>query len=174
MLVFVLSLGCVDSKDTVPTDAADTADTAEIDTAETDTAPDEVSWTDCGDGTECADIPVPLDHGDPDGEPIEIHVRRLPTTRTATRALWLVVGGPGDAGTPIVPAIAFFQDAFPTLEVYGFDHRGTGESAAIHCPLEESAESQGGVSIVDAEWAGCAASLGDAPARRDDRVASGG
>jgi pimeloyl-ACP methyl ester carboxylesterase len=129
-------------------------------TDDTGTPPEpEVVWTECGEGTECADIATPLDHADPDGSRFDLHVRRLPTAEPASRALWLAVGGPGDPGTVVTPDLAFFQKVFPALEIYTFDHRGTGSSAALHCPDQEAEESEGGKSITDGEWPACIASL---------------
>jgi pimeloyl-ACP methyl ester carboxylesterase len=119
----------------------------------------EVEWTDCGEGTECAEIPTPLDHAHPWGDRFDLHVRRLPTAEPATRALWLAVGGPGDAGTVVAPDLAFFQKVFPALEVYTFDHRGTGSSAALHCTEQEDPSSEEGAAIAESEWSACIASL---------------
>ena len=138
-------------------------DSGTVPTDDTGTVPEpEVVWTDCGEGTECADISTPLDHADPSGKRFDLHVRRLPTGEPATRALWLAVGGPGDAGTVVAPDLAFFQKVFPALEVYTFDHRGTGSSAALHCSAQEDPSSEEGTTIADSEWPACIASLDEA------------
>jgi hypothetical protein len=137
-LVLSLLLACHRPHHPHPPAADDSAD-------DSGTPPEPaVVWTDCGAGTECADVSTPLDHAVPDGERFDLHLRRLPAAEPPTGALWLAVGGPGDSGTVVAPDLAFFQDVFPTLAVYTFDHRGTGASAALHC-----AEEDGG--IEDAE-----------------------
>lgn len=61
------------------TDAETSPDTA--DTADTGPLP----WADCGDGTECAEVEVPLAGGEQ--ERISLHLRRLLPPEPATRAL---------------------------------------------------------------------------------------
>ena len=127
-----------------PTTSADTGEPPPFELAE-------IQWTDCGEGTTCADVQVPADHDDPSGPTLTVHLRRskgLPARRT----LWLVDGGPGDPGTRLVPVITFFQDVFPDLTIIAADHRGTGGSTPLACP---STAPDG--TIGDGEWAACAA-----------------
>src|SRR5689334_17425167 len=48
--------------------------------------------------TECAQIDVPLDHANEGGESIKIHIARQKASVPAKRQLWLLSGGPGQAG----------------------------------------------------------------------------
>lgn len=68
-------------------------------------------------------------------------------------------GGPGDAGTRLVPVLSFFQDVLPDLAIYAMDARGSGASAALGCPAEEDAASPEGAVITEAEWPACVAGL---------------
>src|SRR3954466_2409722 len=67
-----------------------------------------VTWTDCRDGFQCAAVPVPLDHGDPEGAQIDLSVVRLPAGDPAQRIGSLLVnpGGPGGSGVEFVRAVA--------------------------------------------------------------------
>jgi len=48
---------------------------------------------------ECADITVPLFWDNPEGETMTIRVKRLKSLFKATKQLWLLESGPGNAGT---------------------------------------------------------------------------
>lgn len=156
-MLLLLLLACHPDK---PGDTTvDTGDTA----AHTgDTSPDSgdtgaLTWTDCGEGTQCAEVEVPL--ADTTDERISLHVRRLLPTAPVTRVLWYVDGGPGDAGTRLVPVLSFFGELFPDMAVYAMDARGSGASTPLSCPAEEDAASDEGAVISEAEWPACVASL---------------
>src|SRR3712207_3429336 len=51
----------------------------------------EVTWSACRDGFECAVMPAPLDHGDPQGAHIGISVIRLPAGEPSRRIGSLLV-----------------------------------------------------------------------------------
>ena len=91
----------------------------------------DLDWSDCGDGDECATLHVPLDYADPPGETIGIHVVRRPADDQDDKVGSLLVnpGGPGVAGSSMAeqrrlgyfraPVLAYF-------DIVGFDPRGTG------------------------------------------------
>lgn len=99
----------------------------------------ELDWSPCRDGDECARLEVPLDYREPDGETIEIAVLRNAADRPGARVGDLVVnpGGPGAPGTdyastdPMAPS--FPETIYQRFDVIGFDPRGTGESAPVDC-----------------------------------------
>lgn len=100
----------------------------------------QLSWSGCGDFL-CAELTVPLDYADPDGETIAIAVLKVPAADPGDRIGSLVVnpGGPGAPGTDYA---ASASDVFrePILDVYdivGFDPRGTGSSATVDCLTDE-------------------------------------
>ncbi len=95
----------------------------------------ELDWSECGDGFECADVTVPMDYDEPDGETISIAVKVLQAGGESLGALFINPGGPGGSGIELVEnASSTFGD--PLLESYdivGFDPRGVGASTAVRC-----------------------------------------
>ena len=96
----------------------------------------ELDWTGCG-GNECAELEVPLDYADPDGETITLSVLKVPAGDPGQRVGSLVVnpGGPGGSGVDYASnASSYFgpelQQAF---DVVGFDPRGVGRSTPLDC-----------------------------------------
>jgi len=96
-----------------------------------------LTWTDCGDGAECARLEVPLDYAHPKGATIEVSVLRVVARDPSRRIGSLVVnpGGPGGAGAVFgrdvaADAPAEIRDRF---DIVGFDPRGTGESSPVRC-----------------------------------------
>ena len=106
----------------------------------------QLSWTDCGDGLQCATASVPLDHDHPSGRHISLSLARLPAGDQANRVGTLFVnnGGPGNSVIDfmhgdvhdVVPADV--QDRF---DIVGFDPRGVGESTPVRC-FADTAEQQ--------------------------------
>ena len=46
--------------------------------------------------TQCAQLALPLDHGAPATDTIDLFVRKFPARGAATGELWLIAGGPGE------------------------------------------------------------------------------
>ena len=113
-------------------------------------------FADLEDGrAECADVQVPLDWDRPDGERIALHLRHLRAIAPSGRAVWMLMGGPGQAGGDGEGLAAVLSARDPGLDVYLPDHRGTGASTALVCPIASSPSSPGGPGILPAEWPGC-------------------
>ncbi|MBX5440105.1 MAG: alpha/beta fold hydrolase [Solirubrobacteraceae bacterium] len=96
-------------------------------------------WRACGDGFQCATLPVPRDWARPGGARIGLSLIRLPASRPGpgrTRSLLVNFGGPGASG------VTSLRQAGPLLRaatrgrmhVVSWDPRGVGESAPIRCP----------------------------------------
>ena len=105
---------------------------------------------------ECVDITVPLYWNDPEGETIKIHVKRFKALLNATKQMWLLAGGPGEAGTAILPLfIKKIAQLDWRTDFYTLDHRGTGNSNRLGCPDQEADGSDEGIWLTESEGAAC-------------------
>lgn len=105
-----------------------------------------LSWTDCGDGLQCATMPVPLDYDEPHGPAITIAVNRLPATDPQRRigSLFVNPGGPGDSGADFVRGNSnrYPAEVRARFDIVGMDPRGVGQSTPVRCfdsPQQEAA-----------------------------------
>lgn len=83
----------------------------------------------------CVEIEVPLDYASA-GKAIKIHVTVAPAFREAARGdpLFVLAGGPGQAGSDIVPVLqAAFRRVRATRDIVLIDQRGTGKSGKLDC-----------------------------------------
>ncbi|MFE7562093.1 alpha/beta hydrolase [Kitasatospora sp. NPDC057500] len=90
---------------------------------------------------ECATVKAPLDHADPTGPTIDLALIRLPAVGGGPRigSLLYNFGGPGASGVATLPALARdYADLNTRYDLVGFDPRGVGESAGVHC-LDDAA-----------------------------------
>ena len=106
-----------------------------------------VEWYDCGatGGMErsaeatafkCAKVKVPLDYSQPDGETIEIAMKKHVATGSIHRgSLFINPGGPGYSGVDMVEKneSQFSPDLNKFYDIVGFDPRGVGDSTPITC-----------------------------------------
>ena len=108
-------------------------------TGSVDFAEQELDWQGCDSGlpeSECAVFEVPLDYEDPDGERIEIAVKRVPATGDqALGSLVVNPGGPGGSGHDFVDHSPYTlsQTVRRQFDVVGFDPRGVGRSTPLTC-----------------------------------------
>lgn len=123
----------------VPADA--TGASAEQPIAPTLEVP-ELSWRSCGRfqdrNLECAEVLVPIDYADPDGEKLPIAMRRIVANplEPYRGALLINPGGPGGAGIDF--ALQRFQQGIfeavaPGFDIVGFDPRGVAASGERGC-----------------------------------------
>ena len=106
-----------------------------------------VEWYDCGatGGMErsaeatafkCAKVTVPLDYSKPDGETIEIAMKKhVATGSTRLGSLFVNPGGPGGSGVEFLETTAetTFAGVQGSYDIIGFDPRGVGASTPITC-----------------------------------------
>src|SRR5690242_433414 len=95
-----------------------------------------LSWQGCGTG-QCAELTVPLDYAEPDGQTIQLSVLRMRATRPKERLGSLVVnpGGPGGSGVDYARAADFVvgKPVRQRFDVVGFDPRGVQRSHPVQC-----------------------------------------
>ena len=140
----------------------------------------ELTWTRVEGGLEEATLVVPMDHDDPDGATIDLHVLRRPADDPTQRIGSLLVnpGGPGfGAETVVVGAAEIFDTAIlDRFDIVGMDPRGTGASSpTIDCiddydtlttatdlTPDDDAERDAQLAVVADHGAACVERTGDA------------
>lgn len=152
-------LGALDfaAPDGAELDAENAGDAQAVDAGTTD-AQDPVTYGACPPGylSECATIQVPLDHRDPGGESIDLHFSHYPAlTPPAARQVWLLAGGPGQAGYSYRTLVAALAMRLPDAEIFVPDHRGTGYSHRLTCPEQDVQGSYGGYFLRSASGEAC-------------------
>lgn len=98
----------------------------------------DLQWEDCGGlGLQCSRLTVPVDYQQPDGDTIELNLKRVPAADQDARVGSLVVnpGGPGAPGTVMADyAYGYFRSQLlERVDVVAFDPRGTGDSDPVDC-----------------------------------------
>lgn len=94
-------------------------------------------------GLRCVQLPVPLDPAKPKGEQLTLHVTVAPAFRESARPdpLFVLAGGPGEAGSDIVPLLNnAFRRIRATRDIVLIDQRGTGRSEKLDCADKPGAE----------------------------------
>ncbi|HKO92951.1 MAG TPA: alpha/beta fold hydrolase, partial [Polyangiaceae bacterium] len=93
-----------------------------------------VAWGNCG-SLQCARVRVPIDYAAPDSGTIQIAINRISARGAERRGVVLLnPGGPGAPGKAFAAASAdALRALLPGYDFIGFDPRGVGESAALHC-----------------------------------------
>jgi pimeloyl-ACP methyl ester carboxylesterase len=96
-----------------------------------------LTWSDCGDGLQCATLTVPVDWSKPHGDTMGLALARLPAAAPEQRIGSLVVnyGGPGESGVDYLRRSygRLPQTVRDRFDVVTFDPRGTGASRPIDC-----------------------------------------
>ncbi|MFD0078527.1 alpha/beta hydrolase [Streptomyces sp. NPDC127166] len=103
----------------------------------------QLRWERCAEdqppSLECTTVRVPLDYGDPHGRSIGIAVSRVKAGSAAKRrgVLLMNPGGPGGPGLtmPAEMAPLLAAEVRERFDLIGFDPRGVGRSAPVHCGL---------------------------------------
>jgi len=90
----------------------------------------------------CIRLTVPLDYHAP-GTTLNLHVAVAPALRESARRdpLFVLAGGPGEAGSDLVPLInTTFRKVRATRDIVLIDQRGTGLSGKLDCKPGKNAE----------------------------------
>lgn len=104
-------------------------------------------------GSVCTVQSVALNPVAPEGEQIDLFVRKFAARTDRVGEFWMLAGGPGEAGTSFYTRIAAFQARFPGYDVLVPDHRGTGRSARL-C-TGETLDSEAGTALAGSEFGPC-------------------
>ncbi|MEM6786390.1 MAG: alpha/beta fold hydrolase [Myxococcota bacterium] len=125
----------------------------------------DVAWLPCSlftggsdNRAECADIEVPLDWSNPQGEVITLFLKRH-RGETAGGQSWFLTGGPGQTGADLEPLVEQLVALAPSRTYYLLDHRGVGRSTRLRCPSAEGVASANSVGLGEGEIAACLADL---------------
>lgn len=120
-----------------------------------------LTWEPCalqaddrGQPTQCTRTAMPLWWDEPDGATIELFAQRHLSDR-GDRVLWMLPGGPGQAGAVYEGSVEMLARRLPHTDLYVFEHRGVGRSSRLSCPDQEAPDSDEGVDISAAEWPAC-------------------
>ena len=93
-------------------------------------------WEECGAAFDCADVTVPMDYAEPDGETVTLAVkRRAAGDDEPVGSLLVNPGGPGSSGIQLAEAaqLMFSSELLDGYDVVGFDPRGVGQSTPLDC-----------------------------------------
>lgn len=95
----------------------------------------QVRWTDCGEGAQCAQVTVPLDYAHPDQATTTLAVTRVPATGESLGSLFVNPGGPGGSGFDYARGAAqVLDDAVREhYDIVGVDPRGVAKSDPVEC-----------------------------------------
>lgn len=160
-----------------------------------DPPPDEadLAWHACGDAVAvetaripagrleeltfaCAELTVPVDHADPDGDTLDMAVVRFTTGGDKVGSLVMNPGGPGQPGLDYAPFWASWlpDELLDSFDVVTFDPRGVGASHGVNCPplpederpgvIADISTAQGWADLVDVNdrfATGCLDELGE-------------
>jgi pimeloyl-ACP methyl ester carboxylesterase len=135
-------------------------------------SPTHLTWTDCSGGFQCATVQAPLDYAHPDSGTIGIAISRKPATDPSHRIGSVLTnpGGPGASGIQFLRGEASAMTNLNTrFDLIGFDPRGIGQSAPVHCldgphedafnaldpVLDDPQEKQAGIQADQNYAAGC-------------------
>lgn len=101
-----------------------------------------IDWTACGDRLECADVPVPLDWADPEGEQITLAVIKHEASKPDQRigSMLMDPGGPGDTGVGLIRNAGDEIDNWGDgrFDLIGWDPRGTNASSPVKCFADDA------------------------------------
>lgn len=102
-----------------------------------------IDWEACDAGYECATATAPTDWSNPDSDPIDLGIKRLPAIGEKQGSLLVNPGGPGASGISFVTDArsVFGEPLQQAFDIVGFDPRGVGESAPVEC-LDDAAKDE--------------------------------
>ncbi len=123
----------------------------------------DVTWKNCGSGSDCTTLKAPVDWSDPDGEQIELAISRHRATGTRMGSLLINPGGPGGSGFDFAQGFTGSSGVYAHYDIIGFDPRGVGRSTPIVCFTDDADRDEMIYGTYDAPYgsAGWAAELAE-------------
>ncbi|GHH43436.1 alpha/beta hydrolase [Streptomyces candidus] len=105
--------------------------------------PDDVMAAAAPSALQCATVPVPLDHADPEREQIDLTISRLAAAAPSKRrgVLMLNPGGPGGSGlalSALLVARGLPSSVTDRYDLIGMDTRGIGHSTPVGCGFTQN------------------------------------
>jgi pimeloyl-ACP methyl ester carboxylesterase len=90
---------------------------------------EEIEWTPCG-SAECAELDVPIDHAEPEGDSLTLSISRVPASGDRIGPLFVNPGGPGGTATDfaVTMGILLPDEITERFDIVGVDPRGLGAS----------------------------------------------
>jgi pimeloyl-ACP methyl ester carboxylesterase len=97
---------------------------------ESDSGGTQLSWSSCLGTAECAELDVPVDYDDPDGDTLTLSIARVPASGERIGALFVNPGGPGATATDLAAGLGFGlpSEVAEHFDIVGVDPRGVGAS----------------------------------------------
>lgn len=94
-----------------------------------------LTWEDCESGSECAQLEVPLDYDDTEGDQLTLGLTRVPASGDRIGALFVNPGGPGAEvdDFPAIVADGLPDEVTERFDIVALDPRGVGETNLISC-----------------------------------------
>jgi pimeloyl-ACP methyl ester carboxylesterase len=98
----------------------------------------DVTWKNCGAGSDCTTLKAPVDWDDPDGEQIELAISRHKASGASKGSLLINPGGPGGSGFDFAQGFTGSPGVYANYDIIGFDPRGVGRSTPIVCFTDDA------------------------------------
>lgn len=98
----------------------------------------DVTWKNCGAGSDCTTLKAPVDWEDPGGEQIELAISRHKASGTSKGSLLINPGGPGGSGFDFAQGFTGSPGVYSNYDIIGFDPRGVGRSTPIVCFTDDA------------------------------------
>jgi pimeloyl-ACP methyl ester carboxylesterase len=116
------------------------------------TCPDADRFAELADSV-CTRFETALHPSQPEGETVELFLRKFPASERREGEFWMLAGGPGESGASFFTRIEEFRARFPGYDIFIPDHRGTGRSSRL-CAAE-TPDSEGGTALTGPEFGPC-------------------
>src|SRR5690606_7787735 len=99
----------------------------------------QVTWENCDADAQCGTVEVPVDYAAPDGDTIELALRRVPATGSASGTIFVNPGGPGGSAQDFADYLGatFGERVRERYDIVGVDPRGVAESTPLQCLDDE-------------------------------------